>query len=175
VQGRIDLLVKAAEEALAANELGTAANNYRLALEHREDPRLRVIFEDVDARARALRFEKNIVPARAAERDERWGDAAIFLTRAHEAKPDCDVAWRAAKAFRQSGADLERAAMLAEQAVALAPRNAEYRLTLAEILLRTNRARRAQEECAAAARLAPKDARVAALTEAITKAVQSLS
>jgi thioredoxin-like negative regulator of GroEL len=86
-----------------------------------------------------------------------------------QARPDCDVAWRAAKALLQSGGVLERATSLAEQAVALAPRNAEYRLTLAEIHLGAKRPKRAQEECAAASRLAPKDGRIATLSEAIAK------
>ncbi len=61
------------------------------------------------------------------------------------------------EALRQSGGDLARATALAEQAVALDPRNAGYRNALAEIHLRSSRPERperARKECAAAAHLA---------------------
>lgn len=169
VQARVDLLVTAAKEALEANDLIGASNSFRLALEHREDEHIRMIFADVDARARAARFEKNIGPARSAEREERWADAAVFLARAHEAKPDCDVASRAARAVRRSGGDLGRAAGLAEQAVALAPRNVAYRVTLAEIYLAANRLEDAEEECSKAREIAPKDEQLKALTSEIAR------
>ncbi|HSO41215.1 MAG TPA: DnaJ domain-containing protein [Labilithrix sp.] len=171
VQARIDLLVGAAESALLANDVAGAANHLRLALEHRDDPRIRVMFEDVDARARALRFDKNLAAARSAELSQRWADAAVFLGRAYEARADSEVASRAAKALRVSGGDLARAAAFAEKAVALAPRNGAYRVTLAEIYLAANRLGRAEEECATARELAPKSESVKALVEAIaTKA-----
>ncbi len=172
-QGRIDLLVQAAQAALQANDIVGAANSYRLALEHRDDPRLRMILDDVDARARAYRFEKHMTIARAAERDQSWADAAKYLERALEAKTDCDVAWRAAKAIRLSNGDLARAATLAEQAVTIAPRNAAYRVTLAEIYLATNRLQRATEECETARGLAPKDEQVKELAAHIAGLAKS--
>ena len=131
--------MKAADDALRANDVITAANNYRLALSYREDPLLREKYEDTDARARVIRFEKNITLARAAERAERWSDAATFFGRAYEARPDADVAARAGHALRMSGGDLERAALLAEHAVALDAKNLAYHVTLTEIYLAANR------------------------------------
>lgn len=163
------MLVKAGDEAMAADDIIGAANNYRLALEHREDRRLRFIFEDLDARAKTLRFEKHMTTARGAERDERWADAAIALQRANDAKPDGDVAARAATALRRSGGDLARATKLAEQAVAAAPRNAHYRLALAAIHLANNKTDRAREESETARKLAPKDDDIAAMATEIEK------
>ncbi len=168
-QARVDMLVKAGEEAMAANDIVTAANNYRLALDHREDLRLRFIYEDLDARSRQLRFDKHITAAKAAEREQRWADAAIFLQRANEATPDCDVAARAATALRLSDGDLQKAFVLAEQAVTIAPRNPEYRLGLAVVCLLTKRSERAKEEAEEARRLAPKDEAIQARARDIAK------
>jgi hypothetical protein len=168
-QARVDMLVKAGEEAMAANDIVTAANNYRLALEHRDDLRLRFIYEDLDARSRQLRFDKHMTAAKAAEREQRWADAAIFLQRAHEAKPDCDVAARAATALRLSDGDMQKAFALAEQAVTIAPRNPEYRLGLAVVCLLTRRSERAKEEADEARRLAPKDEAIQARARDIAR------
>jgi tetratricopeptide (TPR) repeat protein len=159
VQANIELLVKAAEDALRANDVVGAANNLRLALSHRDDPHLRKKYEEIDARARVVRFEKNMAPARAAERDERWADAAVFLLRAHEARPDADVAARAANALRLSGGDVERAIALAEQAVAFDARNVAYQLTLGEVYLAASRFASAEETSTIVQELAPKDPR----------------
>ncbi len=170
-QARVEMLVKAGEDALAAGDLIGAANNYRLALEHREDLRLRFIYEDLDARARTMRFEKNMSAARLAEAEQRWADAAVFLERAHQAKPDCDVAHRAAMAIRQEGGDLPRALGLAEDAVRLAPRNPQYRLTLAALCLAAKRGERAREECEEARKLAPKDDHIQSLAREIARKI----
>lgn len=97
----------------------------------------------------------------------------MFLVRAHEAKPDCDVAARAAHALRLSGSDLTRATELAKEAVAMAPRNAAYRATLAETYLAAGSPERAEEECAEALALAPKDERIRALAAKIAKGPKS--
>lgn len=169
LQERVDLLVKAAEAALEKNDVGAAANHLRLALEHRDDVRLRMMFEDVDARARTARFEKNITAARAAEGSLRWSDAAIFLERAYDATPDCDVAHRAAKALGACSGEVTRMVGFAEKAVALAPRNAAYRVTLAHALVFAKRFDEAEEECDTARKLAPKDTAIKEMVEAVTK------
>jgi DnaJ-domain-containing protein 1 len=159
VQAHIDLLVKAAEDALKSNDLAGAANNYRLALSHRDDPHLRIKFEEIDARARIVRFEKNIGPARAAEKEERWAEAAVFFERAYEAKPDADVAASAANAIRRSAGDLRRAVTLAEHAASRDAKNVGHQIVLAEVYLAANKWPAAEEASARAAALAPKDAR----------------
>lgn len=167
-QQNVDRLVKAAEDALRADDYVGAANSYRLALAHTDDPVLRIKFEDVDAKARIVRFEKNIGPAQQAERDGRWSDAAVFLLRAYDARPDPDVAARAARAIRGDLGDLEKAAKLAEEAVNAEPRNVGYLAILGDVFVAANRLGRAEEICREMRKLAPKDARVDALTEAIS-------
>jgi tetratricopeptide (TPR) repeat protein len=169
VQANIELLVKAAEDALRASDLVTAANNYRLALSFREDPYLREKYEDTDRRGRMVRFEKNIVPARMAERQERWADAAVFFTRAYEARPDAEAAARAGHALRLSGGDLTRAIQLAEHAVALEAKNVAHHITLAEIYVAANRMTSAEAALASALELAPKDTRAKELSAAIAQ------
>ncbi|MDF2691742.1 MAG: hypothetical protein K0S65_125 [Labilithrix sp.] len=159
VQANIELLVKAADDALRANDVVGAANNLRLALSHREDPHLRKKYEEIDARSRVVRFDKNIAPARAAEREQRWADAAVFLVRAYEARPDADVAARAANALRLSGGDLQRAIALAEQAVALDGKNVAHYIALAEAYLAAKRLTSAEDALALVLELAPKDVR----------------
>ncbi|OJY24576.1 MAG: hypothetical protein BGO98_16885 [Myxococcales bacterium 68-20] len=172
-QRKVDLLVTAAEEALRTNDVVTAANNYRLALSYREDPRLREKYEACDGRARVLRFEKNVTAARAAARDARWSDAAVFFARAHEARPDADMAARAGHALRMSGGDLTEAAALAERAVALDAKCIAHRITLAEIYVAANRLGAAEATTSRALVLAPRDTRLKELAAMIAQRMSS--
>ena len=172
-QVRVDLLVQAAEEALKNDDVTTAATNYRLALEHRDDPALRKKLDLVDGLARTQRFEKNVALGRAAERIQRFADAAIYFARAHDAKPDAAAAERAAHHLCTSGGDLERATALAERAVQLDPKTVGHHLTLAEIHLAANRIAEAEKACTAASELAPKDARPKDLAAVIARKKKS--
>ena len=172
-QERVDLFLEAAEEALEKNDVVTAANNYRLALEHREDRRIRMIFEDVDARAKKVRFDRQMGPAKAAERDHRWNDAAILLTKAHGIVPGADVAIRAAHALRMCGSDIDQAIKLAEQAVSLEPRVVTHHVTFIEILIAAKKFDRAEEELETAKDLAPKNDAVKDLASLLSKRKKS--
>lgn len=168
-QARIDLLVRAAEDALKVNNTSVAANNYRLALQYRDDPILRMKLEDIDGKARTQRFDKQIGLALAAERAQRSAEAAAHFTKAHEAKPDAVSAERAAHHLRVSGGDLARAEALAESAIALDGRTAAQHITLGEICLAADRLGQAERAAARALELAPKDARARELAAAIAK------
>ena len=168
-QRHIDLFLKAAEEALKVDDVIGAANNYRLALQVSEDAFIRQRFEAVDAFARTRRYEQSLERARKAEREKRWADAASHFARAYEARPEGAVAERAAYALRVSGGDLDRAAELAEQAVSLEPKNAAYRVTLAEVCFAANLTERAATEAARALELAPNNPGAKALAAAIKK------
>jgi tetratricopeptide (TPR) repeat protein len=170
---RADLLVRAAEDALRAEDFVAAANNFRLALLERNDDAIRRKLESVDVYARDIRSERSLVLAGAAERELRWADAAAHLARAHQVKPSAAVADRAARAHRKSG-DLARAADLAAQAVALAPGVVDYRLALAEILVAANDLPRLSEIAAAALEVAPDDPRVQKLAAFVAKKVPPL-
>lgn len=69
-QASIALLVKAAEDALIADDFIAAANNYRLALAHGEDAALRRKYELVEARAREVKAERQRARARAVAPEE---------------------------------------------------------------------------------------------------------
>jgi curved DNA-binding protein CbpA len=169
---RVDLFVRAAEEALARGDVISAANNYRLALDHREDPFLRCKLDDVEILAKAARFDRSVARARAAERDKRWAEAARHFEEAFEARRDAVVAERAAHAIHACGGDLGRATELAEQAVSMRPKDADFRVTLAEILLAANELERAREEAETALEIAPKDARAKEIARAISRSAK---
>jgi hypothetical protein len=168
VQALFDGLVEAAEQALKKDDIIGAANNLRLALQHRDDPYVRMKLDDIDGRSRTVRAERNVLLARAAERDQRWADAGAFYAKAHEARPEAAMAERAAYALGMAG-ELVRAVALAEQAVALDQRNVVYRVTLGRAYLAASKMARAEAELGAARELAPKDARVKELGAAIAK------
>ncbi|MBX3222113.1 MAG: DnaJ domain-containing protein [Labilithrix sp.] len=175
IQARVEPLLRAAEEALKANDPIGAANNFRLALQHRDDPFVRLKLEDADHLAKAVRFERSVACARAAEDDRRWPDAAIHYGRAHDTKPTAEIADRAANAIRASNGDLERAATLAEQAVSMDPKNARYRVTLGEVCLAAKLLTRAATHAELALDLAPRDPRAKELAAAIAKAKKEQS
>lgn len=166
---RVEMIVRAAEEAFANGDVIGAANNYRLALEHREDPYLRNKLEDVEVLAKQARFDKAMMRAKAAEKDKKWTEAGTQYARAFEAKPDAAAAERAANAMLTAGGDLERALELAERAVSMRDRVPEYRVTLAQVLLAMGKLERAEEEAEAALVFSPKDARAKDLTKLIAK------
>ncbi|AKU93747.1 hypothetical protein AKJ09_00411 [Labilithrix luteola] len=173
IQARVDLFVSAAEAALRSNDVVSAANNYRLALADREDPILRRKLEELDTKSKTLRYERSVLRARAAEKERRWTDAATLYASAHDAKPDAAVAERAAHALRMGNGDLQRAMTLAEQAVAMASKNVDYRVTLAEVCLAANQMERAAEESQYLLELAPKDARAKDLAARVSKLKKS--
>lgn len=166
---RVEMFVKAAEEAFAAGDVIGAANNYRLALEHREDPYLRNKLDDVEVLAKAARFDKAMARARGAEKERKWVEAATQYARAFEAKPDATAAERAANAMLISSGDLERALELAERAVEMRNKVPENRITLAQILYTLEDFDRAEEEVEEALELAPKDSRAKDLAKLIAK------
>lgn len=169
VKRRVDVFVQAGDAALKANDLIGAANNYRLALQNSNDPALRAKLDMVEEPARRRRFEISMPRARTAEREQRWPEAAVDYLRAHDAWPTAETAARAANALRMSSGDLARAVTLAEYATAKEPRNASYRLILAEVLLASRLLERAATEAAAALAMAPTDPRATELVAAVKR------
>lgn len=168
-QARAEKFVKAADEAMKKNDVIGAANNYRLALEHWDDPFLRAKLEDVDVLAKTARIERALTRARAAEKERRWADAATHFEHALQIRRDAAVAERAAYAIYASGGDVMRALDLATDAVTMRAGNADYRITLGEVLLAANEPERAEEEARRALELMPGDLRAKELLKAIAK------
>ncbi len=174
-RSRIEMMVRAADEAAAAGDLIAAERNYRLALGHEEDPYVRSKLEAIETEARKLRFERSMSVARAAERDRQWADAAVHYEKAFLARPDAGAAERAAYSLHLSSGDLERALQLAERAVLMRHTNAAYRITLAAILVAKGDLERAQDEVETALEFAPKDASVKESARAILVSVKKRS
>jgi tetratricopeptide (TPR) repeat protein len=168
-QSRAEALVKAAEEALHSGDIMGAANNYRLALQMHDDPVVRDKLAALDRHTRDLRYEKYLLKARASERAERWDEAADSYVRANDARRDAAVAERAANALRLANGDLRQATSLAEQAVAENGKNADYRITLAEVLMAAKLFVRAKEEADEAVALSPNNARAKSIAAAVKK------
>jgi tetratricopeptide (TPR) repeat protein len=108
-------------------------NLYRLALTFSPTPEVQAALEKVEAKARPILFETHLKKARTCEEADQWRQAAEHYGKAHAARPAAALAERHANALRRNGSDLHRAAQLGEEAVQKEPKNAEYRLTLAEV------------------------------------------
>lgn len=169
VQRRVDIFLGAADEALRKDDVIAAANNYRLALQNTENPEVRKKLEAIEALAKSRHYEQSITRARAAEKAERWVDAASYFAKANAARPEASSAERAAHALRLSGGDLHRAAELAQQAILADPKNAGYHVTLGEIFLAAKLFTRAAGEATRALEIAPKDERAKRLAAALPK------
>jgi curved DNA-binding protein CbpA len=160
---RAKVFVDAAEEALAKDDVITAAAHYKLALECYDAPELRATFEAVDERAREKRFAVNSILGEKAEKDGRWEAAATYYGKAYTARRDGRVAERAAHAIQMQGGDLKRAVKLAEEAVLEAPQNMAFRLTLGEVYAAAGMGERAHSEAERVLSALPKDPRARAL------------
>jgi tetratricopeptide (TPR) repeat protein len=169
IQRRVELFVQAAEEAMKVDDVIGAANNYRLALEVSEDPFIRRKLEDVDELAKTRRRELSLARARAAERDKRWSDAALHYGKANDARPAAPLAERAAHALWMSDGDLEVATRLGKSAVAMDPKNAAYRVTLAEIYVATDNVEQAGQQVDEALDLDRGNARAKELSALVRK------
>lgn len=166
----VSVFLQAADEALRADDVIGAANNLRLALQNTDDPFIRQRLEAVDGLAKTRRWEQSLTRARAAEKAERWGDAADHYAKANAARKEAATAERAAHALRMAGGDLHRAVAFAEEAVTLEAKNAGHHMTLGEVYLAAKLLARAATESARALELAPDDPRAKALVAAVSLA-----
>ncbi len=154
-------LIDAADQALARNDLLTAANNLRLALGYDEDSALREKYEDVNRRARDVMADTYLKQARYEEQSSKWGAAALSYVKAHEGRPDdALICERAANALRMEGRDLHKAARFAELAVQKSPTTIDFRITLGAVYLDAGLFLRARSELEQAAKLEPNNAAV---------------
>jgi tetratricopeptide (TPR) repeat protein len=170
VQERVDVFVRAAKEALDRDDVVSAANHYRLAVQCSDDPALGIALEKVDAKARVRIRDKSLAGARAAEQAGRWAEAAEKYAKAYGAHSEAWIAERAANAMRLEGTDLRRAAQLAEQAVLAEPQSVSYRVTLGEIYFAAGLVARAAGEVGRAMAISPNDPRANALSKQLAKA-----
>ncbi len=166
---KVRFFVDAADAAVQRNDYIDALNNYRLALQNTDDPRLKEKLASVEGKAKDRIFEINVQRGRTAERGERWAEAADYFCRAHSARSDGWAADRAAAMLRLAGGDMSRARRLAEDAVQADPNNAAYRTTLGEVCFAAGLFARAAGEAARALAITPNDTRAKALASAAKK------
>ena len=153
------------------NDFVSAANHYRLALQHHADPAVQATLDEMTKKAKASMVDVYLKNAKYEEAQQRWGLAALSFIKAFDAKPeDEEIAARAANALRREGRDLHRAARLAEQAVSKSPNKVAYRVTLGNIYLDAGLFLRARSELESAAKLAPQDASIRELLSRAKKA-----
>jgi tetratricopeptide (TPR) repeat protein len=169
VRRRVALFLAAADEALRRDDLVTAAQQYRLALQNSDDPVVRAKLDAIEEASRERVHARHVSRAQSAEKSERWAEAGTYYALAHEVRPEPSTADRAARAILNARGDLKRAAELADQAVRAAPECATYRVTLGEICLASGQPQRAVTEAERALSLAPGHLRAQALAEIAAK------
>lgn len=163
---RTDVFLRAAQEALARDDVVSAANNFRLVLQNGEDPAVRKQLEAIEVVAKQKQHSTALTRAQAAERDGRWDEAGRSYARAHALVPSVIHAERAAFAMCKAGGDLHEASRLAEFAVTAQPNHVGYQATLGEIYLAAKLWTRAARVAERALQLAPNDARAKAIAAA---------
>ncbi len=121
------------EEAASRNDLAAAANALRIACSLApEDAELAVRLADFESRAAAELWEAYVERGKYAAFEGRHAEAAESFERAAVGRPSASHFERAAFHTLEAGGDPKRAALLARQAVALAPQSAKCHLTLAQ-------------------------------------------
>jgi len=160
-----DTFLKAGREAEASGDLVVAAQHYRVALQLRDDEEVRLALGRIDHQAQSIVYESSKRQASDAERAENWAVAAARYTAAYEVIAEPLLAERIAHALIREGKDVRRAVKLAEEAVMKEPKNAQFRITLAEACRAAGLKTRASCEAQRAKEIAPTDVRVLGFIE----------
>jgi hypothetical protein len=155
---RANVFVDAAETALRAGNLVSAAQNYALAVQACNAPELQAALADVTERARVQTAERALKAAAAAEKLASWDEAVLRYGKAYEALPSASVAERLAHSLRMQGSDPRRAVKVAEDAVLREPNNVVCRVTLGWACVDAGLWARAKGESQRALAAAPRDA-----------------
>jgi predicted Zn-dependent protease len=129
-----------------------------------EDAQLKKGLAEAQAKANVILADAYRKQAIYEEKSLKPDEAARSWQRVTKALPDDAHAHaRAAACLLEAGEELRLAGTLAQRAVALAPKELKYRLTLAEIYIEGGLTLNARRELEAAARLSPGDANIEAL------------
>jgi tetratricopeptide (TPR) repeat protein len=157
-QQQVRRYIDAAEEALRQNNPVSAANALRIASTLApEDATIAERLETVQHRASAELSDNYYDQAQYEERSGRFVEAARSYEKATIGKPLPRVFERAAFCLLQAQGDLRIAGEHARRAVAMAPNEAAYRVTLARVYLAAGMKTSAEGEFARAQQLAPDD------------------
>lgn len=158
-------LVEAAERALADNDVPAAMNSLKVAASLAPgDQQLAARLSEVQARVNHELSVGYLEQAKYEERDKKWRLAARSYARAARESREANLFERAAHCllehYLDSGGDLKSAREHAVTAVSIAPAVAQYRVTLAKILLHAGMQASAVAEFERAAQLSPNDANI---------------
>lgn len=147
-----------ARQALNAKDPVSAANAARIAASLVPDnPEITARLQEVQTAAEALLSNHYLTQAQYEEREGRMPEAARSYARATIGNPTAHLFERAAFCGLMAAADLRLAGEHARRAVALAPEDAQSRVTLARIYVTAGMKQSALAEFERAATLAPKD------------------
>jgi curved DNA-binding protein CbpA len=158
-----------AEAALAQGDPVAAANAFRVARGlSPADPDLERMAHGAQEQADAVLSQTYARQAAYEEKTGQWVGAARSWTRVCNAQPnDPDAHDHAANALVKAGGDLHEAGRMADRACLLEPKNARYRLTLANVYLAAGLSLNALRELETAAQLAPQDGTIQAMIKRI--------
>jgi len=157
-KNQVDKYISAADEAVASNDLVSAANALRIAVSLApEDAELKQRFDEVHERAAVTLSSTYLDQAKYEESNKRFLEAAASYEKASRGKPAANVFDRAAACLLEGGGDLKKAGDMARKAVGLAPKQAEPRVTLARVYLGAGMKESALAEFERASQLAPED------------------
>ena len=170
-RAQIKKFVDAAQKAQEQGDPAAAANAYQLALQlSPEDPDLVRAHAQAQSSATLLLADSYLQQARYEERAERWREAARSYTRAADGMlEDADVQSKAAETMLKANLDMRKAAEYAKRATGLNPKNPNYHVILGKIYLAAGLLLNGRRELELAAELAPNDATIARLVEAVRK------
>ncbi len=160
---------KQADTALAAGEVVSAANAFRIAAELAADD------TDLARKAKESRVKADVLlcdtytrQARYEETHNQWGDAARSWARVCKVSPDDSNAHeRASHAILKSGGDLHDGVRFAKRACELSPANPLYRIALANCYASAGLVLNARRELDTAAQLAPQDGTIQAMIRSV--------
>lgn len=155
----------------AKKDFVAAANAYRVAVSFDPDnEELKKAAEETQRAADKILSEGYLKQAQYEERSEHWAEAAKSWARVARARPtDAKAHEHAAMCLVKANGNLHEAVALAQKAAALSPKNAQPRVTLANVYLAAGLTLNAKRELETAAQIAPQDANIQALLKRVTK------
>jgi curved DNA-binding protein CbpA len=157
-QERVQRYMKQADDAIAANNLISAANALRIAVSLApEDVPLADQLEKLERQAAATMADQYLEQARYDERRGHMAEAALAYEKVIRGRPSAHVYERAAHCLLEAQKDPKKAFDLAKKAVELSPNETAYRITLARVYAKAGMAASAMGELERARTLDPGD------------------
>lgn len=159
---QIGRYVESGRTALDRKDYAAAANAFRIAASlSPEDMTLQQTAEEVAKQAAVALAAGFLKQAEYEASHNRWSEASLSFAKAAAGMPDnARVHERVAVATLKASGNARRAIEFARKAVEMAPKEPEYRITLARAYLAAGLEKSADGELDRAHQLAPKDARI---------------